>query len=333
MVAPGVGAAIEANAKIEAKKKYFDIRSISKEVRWHLRRLGKITGSRFTDIKLIETKISKSKKNAEIADWLIETDERKEVVNKFLQENSILQVSDLSKDELKKLVDLAPGVVSFSKGAMTYMNELLAECRLNENLLANPQGIPFWFSARAASMDWGHKWEPVAARHYAKHMKANTVDVETKFLEGSNNLIAASSDIYIKLKRKKVAVGEIKSPWNRSKHSTALNAVIDVEGLEFKEHDLYFSEAPELDGLIIPLYDESYFEQFLGNMLIHDAEYCDFISFDPRLKSAKDKMFVIRLQRSKYQHNIDNLEMRLNKFKELYLEKADNYNLVIPNYI
>lgn len=72
---------------------------------------------------------------------------------------------------------------------------------------------------------------------------------------------------------------------------------------------------------------DDYYEQILGHMLDPRAEWCDFISYDPR--SADDdplKMHIVRVWKKDHAFNIAKLQERINKgnkIVDLALEKND----------
>ena len=62
-----------------------------------------------------------------------------------------------------------------------------------------------------------------------------------------------------------------------------------------------------------------YVPQVQGQLWITQREWCDFVSYDPRMKNEEHKMFVIRCPRD--EEYIGNLSDRVIKFRDLMLTK------------
>ena len=72
---------------------------------------------------------------------------------------------------------------------------------------------------------------------------------------------------------------------------------------------------------------KAYFWQVHGNILATDAEYCDFISYDPRMIDPSLRMHVIRVKRNI--ETLDILRSRIQEvadFMKIMMENADLYD-------
>ena len=317
----------------ELYDKSFKQKAKQATISWYKKRLGKITGSRFKDCKFIEKKVALSSKKTDLIEWLTATSERNAVVGEYILKNKlqITTLGDLKNDALKDIVKIAPGVVTMSAGSRTYLEELVAECRLNELLLDNTDGVPRWFSSTSASLEWGIAHEPKAFEMYQEVMDVKASNVGLAFYK-DDKIIAASSDAVIHSKYK--GVGEIKCPYNFVNHSRIFTPVKTRAKIDGIEH-LAYCDAKTYKNYQLKesyYYDERYTAQCLGNMLVHEAEYCDFISFDPRMKNIEDQIAIVRMKREDYADEIAELENNLVMFKEAYLTELDKLGMSVPFY-
>lgn len=133
-------------------------------------------------------------------------------------------------------------------------------------------------SFSSAATDWGHEHEPQARMEYELETW-NTVEETGMFLHDSRK-IGASPDGLVG----DDGMIEIKCPFNSVNHVRTV-----VSGEMPKEH----------------------MPQVQGNLWLNGRQWCDFISFDPRISST-GRLFVRRIERDeKY---IENLERRVLAF-------------------
>jgi len=144
-------------------------------------------------------------------------------------------------------------------------------------------------SASAASLDWGHENEPLARLEYELTQGADVT--ETGIVIHDNGLVGASSDGFVGTD----GAIEIKCPYNPAIH---LKTVLSREMP--KEH--------------IP--------QVQGNIWLAEREWCDFISFDPRMpQGSKARLFIVRVFRD--DEYIKKLSERVLDFAELVKSKSE----------
>lgn len=114
------------------------------------------------------------------------------------------------------------------------------------------------------ALDWGNHYEPFAREAYEE--RTFTVVEEVGFIEHKvDTLIGASSDGFVG----DDGMIEIKCPHNSTNHARTL-----TEGMP-KEH----------------------MAQIQGQMWVLDKKWCDFVSYDPRVKDDR-KLYVQRIERN-----------------------------------
>lgn len=134
--------------------------------------------------------------------------------------------------------------------------------------------------ATGQALEWGTELEPVAIQHYeqvtgVKVEKASFIPVDD-FYGGSPDGLIASEGII-----------EVKCPFKSANHFK--HGLIDTAE-KFKK--------------VVP----NYYYQCVSNMICAGAKWCDFISFDPRVKEEY-QMFIYRLELNK--EEADSVQERL----------------------
>lgn len=148
----------------------------------------------------------------------------------------------------------------FTTTGYTYMRKKIAEILTGER--EKISGAP---------LEWGTEQEPVAIAAYEKKTGFKVTDVGFVPLEGYEDYAGGSPDGVIDDGK---GIIEVKCPWNSAGQ---------VETLINKD----FQEKSK----------KQYYAQIQFNMLCTGAEYCDFISFDPRMKKDEHKLFIRRYGR------------------------------------
>lgn len=148
------------------------------------------------------------------------------------------------------------------------------------------------FSKRFRQTEWGNKYESFAITEYMKETKLG-VDLTTFTLHESIPHFGSSLDGKIIQPRLTIVEGkeveqygiiEVKCPYDVVVHQINVNQVTD--GIHPK-HD--------------------YYPQIQGNIKAVEADFCDFISFDPRRKT--NRLAVIRVEKD--EEFINNLVKRV----------------------
>lgn len=104
---------------------------------------------------------------------------------------------------------------------------------------------------------------------------------------------------------------------------------ITLDGIGRSEIKVPESGAIHLDYTTITAISEKddYYWQFLGHLLDEQAEWCDFISYDPRIKEDHPlKMHTVRVVKMDHKFNLARLKERIekaNRIIDLALEKSD----------
>lgn len=133
-------------------------------------------------------------------------------------------------------------------------------------------------SFSSAATEWGNQHEPLARLEY-EIMSGNEVSETGMFLHDSRK-IGASPDGLVG----DDGMIEIKCPFNSVNHIRTV-----VSGEMPKEH----------------------MPQVQGNLWVNGRQWCDFISFDPRI-SGEGRLFIQRIERD--ENYIENLERRVLAF-------------------
>jgi len=143
-----------------------------------------------------------------------------------------------------------------------------------------------------AATEWGTKWEPTAVDYYADIKKtpvqAASFIVHSDYYGGSPDGLVAPDGII-----------EVKCPHNSANHFKH-GLIKSDEDFKKKKPDYYY--------------------QCLSNMVCANAQWCDFISFDPRVKEDY-MMFVYRLHRN--EDEIKRMLERLDTAVE-YMKQLEN---------
>lgn len=147
------------------------------------------------------------------------------------------------------------GKEDFSETAKTYLLEKVCE---HFDGYSEP--------ATGQALDWGTELEPVAIQHYEE---VTGVKVEKASFIPSGDFYGGSPDGLIAPE----GIIEVKCPFKSANHFK--HGLIDTPA-KFKK--------------VVP----NYYYQCISNMICAEAKWCDFISFDPRVKEGYN-MFVFRL--------------------------------------
>ena len=154
--------------------------------------------------------------------------------------------------------------------------------------------------AVGAALSWGTELEPVAIEHYEKLTK---LKVDKASFIPAGEYYGGSPDGHVGTE----GIIEVKCPYKSANH--------------FK-HGLIDSAEKFKD--VAP----NYYYQCLSNMICAEAQWCDFISFDPRV-DPKYEMFVFRFNRDEKEaeYVVEKVKVAANYIKELK-EKIENTRLI-----
>lgn len=146
------------------------------------------------------------------------------------------------------------------KGGVTYLNKIIAQI-----LTGIVKEVP-----ETDAILWGLTEEHDVR---LKYQEKTNQEVEDSFFVIYNEILGGTNDGYIKVASKLKSIIEIKNP-NTEKHIQVLKAR-SVEELK------------KIDG--------QFFHQPQSNILFCDAEHCDFISHDSRIKYIDLQLKIIRI--------------------------------------
>lgn len=180
-----------------------------------------------------------------------------------------LRKGKITSSEFYKIMGDGKGKDPLSETAKTYLLEKVSESF--NGFLAPTSGM---------ALDWGRDLEDMALEIYKN--KSKEPATKCPFIQ-VNEHYGGSPDALVE---KRGAI-EIKCPYNSTNH--------------FK-HGLIKSDAD------FKKTSPAYYYQSMSHMLVSGAEWCDFVSFDPRV-DEKHMMFIYRLYRN--EEEIQNMKAKL----------------------
>lgn len=180
-----------------------------------------------------------------------------------------LRKGKITSSEFHKIMGEGRGKDGLSETAKTYLLEKVAESF--NGFLAPTSGI---------ALDWGRELEDMALEIYKN--KAKQPATKCSFIQ-VNEHYGGSPDALVEDR----GAVEIKCPYNSTNH--------------FK-HGLIKSDAEFKK--VAP----AYYYQAMSHILVSNAKWCDFVSFDPRV-DEKYMMFIYRLHRD--EEEIQNMKAKL----------------------
>lgn len=128
------------------------------------------------------------------------------------------------------------------------------------------------FNKEFAQTRWGNKWESYARELYCEKT-GNDVEETNFMIHEKYNFIGGSFDGKI---IGQPGIIEIKCPYDMLVHDDNLNIMEEVDSQNaMKVH--------------------TYYPQIQGNIFIAGAEWCDFVSYDPR--RTKKQLAIVRVER------------------------------------
>ena len=276
---------------------------------WKMARLGCATSSRFDSILCADKYDSVFKINniggkitpsqQAIVDYVncVGTGYKKDIIEKC-NLNSDSMINTLVKNEVLSEVKIKRGYY-LTGTAEAYMNEILADC------LAGQQTN----SIKTIATDWGHENEPKARSEYLKHLENENpfaVVQETGFHKLSIDhplaqFIGGSPDGLVD----EDGILEIKCPFSEAVHVANIRRILnmskdseDEEGYTQKTHGI----------------PKEYYAQVQGNLWVLCRQYCDFVSFNPRVNGPY-RLVICRVDRD--DEYIDRLANCVLKFVEI----------------
>lgn len=183
----------------------------------------------------------------------------------------------------------------FGDTAMSYINS-----KVNEFLMPDGAFIDFLdeYQLSTPAIRWGNMFEADARDLYAE--RTGFIVLETGFFEYGNHA-GGSPDGIIPSEN---GIIEIKCPFEGKTH-------------------IVFMEMTRSDDLLEV--NKKYYYQVQANMLFTGADFCDFISFNPRMSDLM-RMKQLRVERNEKSINL--LKERINLASELLESKVSNLSRI-----
>lgn len=201
-----------------------------------------------------------------------------------------LRKGKITSSELHKIMGTKKGEESLTETAKTYLLEKVAELFGGAPHLSHPGGV------KPMALEWGTELEDTAVEYYNNLKKVN---VEKASFLIVNEHYGGSPDGLLPPQ----GIIEVKCPFSSANHFK--------HGMIKSDDDM---------KKVVP----AYYYQCMSNIICAEAEWCDFISFDPRVQEDY-KMFIYRLNRN--QEEIDSINQRLEvatKYMQELIEKIQN---------
>lgn len=201
------------------------------------------------------------------------------------------ELEDRPKNEKGKLISTRTTVdIEFGDTALTYIKHKIGEIKSGE--------VPI---IENYALAWGREQEPYAAVQHARSLNVDLI--ECGFIQHKNlSYYGGSPDRKFILKGVN-ACAEYKCPVVYENHYSHCD-IDSVEKLKKEYPEIYW--------------------QIQSNILLTDSSFCDFISFQPKLKS----LFVFRVPR--IDEDIKLMLSRIVSARSKLLELAEKYGVVIP---
>ncbi len=199
------------------------------------------------------------------------------------------QLSDWQKARLGKITASRFGLVrrlrsgEWGEVALSYLYDLLGE-----HLTGQPSQT---FVGNDAT-EWGNEHESDALEAYTKRTGRKVRTGQTFIQHPELELVGGTPDGLVGEK----GIIEVKCPYN------------------FKNH---------LRTVITRTVPDEYLAQVYGHLWLSGREWCDFVSFDPRIpkKHAAARLVIVRVERKNVLNGIGATALLVTEFHELLLEK------------
>lgn len=141
------------------------------------------------------------------------------------------------------------------------------------------------------ALDWGTEHEPNAIDRYTKECGIKVEDIGFVPLKGYEDWAGGSPDGIIDDGK---GIIEVKCPYGSVGHIETI-----------------------MTGKIPAYWFSKYYAQMQMNMMCCDVEYCDFISYDPRLKQHPLEVIRIRRDPDFEKNLLEKLNLAIRRFKEM----------------
>ena len=206
--------------------------------------------------------------------------------------------------------------VPFSSGTYTYLDEKVAEMYMPENsFLEYTEECKF----ETKAMQWGTFFEDSARERYMEATGYEVLDSPFVNLNGYENFAGGSPDGIIRLGTNENSGGiiEIKCPFNPAVH---LKHFLFEKPEDLKEDNLQYYTQCQYNMICV--------EREFG----YHADFCDFISYDPRTSKSK-QLKVLRIPADKeMQKMLLERTMLAVEYLRSQIEKINKMEAIINEY-
>lgn len=192
----------------------------------------------------------------------------------------------ITSSEIHKIMGTKKGDDALTEMAKTYLLEKVSELFGGSPHMSHPNGM------KPLALEWGTELESTAIEFYTT--KTGIVVDKASFIPFSERY-GGSPDGLVNPK----GVIEVKCPYSSANHFK--HGMIKTDA-DFKK--------------IVP----AYYYQCVSNMICAEADWCDFISYDPRVHDQY-QMFVYRLHRN--DEEVQNVHHRLEVATKYMQELAE----------
>lgn len=201
-------------------------------------------------------------------------------------------------------------VVPFSDASFTYLNRKVLEnyLPLNSKSVEAKNAVDEYIEEHSfsnAATRWGTLWEDTARNKYAEAMGYEVIEVGFIPYSKFPKLMGVSPDGMI---REEKGGCEIKCPYTLEKH---LQHLTYQTPQDLKENE------------------EEYYWQIYANMLVTEADFWDFVSFNPYI-SKNLQLKILRIHRDENEINLldERIALAVQYMKEK-MQQLDNIQTII----
>jgi len=274
---------------------------------WGIVRMGNVTGSRFQDV-ITKQELHKiysltgkeperiSKGGQLIIDFLKTKPEAMEPeIIEACKLGSASSIATLEKAEVVARREVSQNY-KLTKGANSYLNHILAEMVAGQPIN----------DVKSHVIDWGNKYEDQARREYRAYLQKINNDpmfdvIETGFHTIEGHKIGCSPD---GINSDGKGIPEFKCPFSEAVHMG------------------YFrKDIKDLFGI-----PAEYFAQCIGNAWVLKKVYCDFVSFNPRVK-GKFRLIVRRVYLRDIPAYVQNLQRCVFSFERILKQEVERLQI------
>lgn len=297
------------------------------------KRLGRATGSNYDKIKFTEEKKLNGKtptRKDDIIAWILSRSEGKALIDAEILKAEKESANQLKNDVLKQIMDNISGDLILGEQGYSYMYSILAQLMTGQ----------FSEQTRSRSLDWGIEQEPFALNAYKMQeleKDPNLIFIENRFIINKyNKIVGCTPDLEVFkcevpvkefIEQFSCSFDDMNTVHSRYLNESDIKKILNSGALKIRnvvENKCPWISANHVKTLDKMEVDERYTRQVFGHIYNSgsDCLWCDFTSYDPRMKKESDKLVTIRVNREDVSEELEQLETDLYHFAIIYTEKA-----------